>query len=235
MTGGFRALFWPDSQVFWILKENKTLVKLEEGLPRWCSSKESTCQCRRYKRHGFDPWVGKIPQRRKRQSTPVFLPGKFHGQRSLASCSPWGHKELDMTEWLSTHTQIWRNMSFHVHGSQLTLDVPPPWVFATTHQGTCPCGYPTPVLSAGPWSLRAHTLWWPVLTVNTFWTCLDNWYSIIYFHWATLWETSCCHSLESCWPHTRSLYTELWMISTPLLAEALLVESPEKPGCLAFG
>ena len=59
------------------------------------ASKESTCQC---KRRGFDPWVGKIPWRRKWQLTTVFLPGKFHGQRSLAGYSPRGHKESDMTE-----------------------------------------------------------------------------------------------------------------------------------------
>ena len=41
---------------------------------------------------GFDPWVGKIPWRRKRQPTPVFLPGKSHGQKSLAGCSPRCHK-----------------------------------------------------------------------------------------------------------------------------------------------
>ena len=46
----------------------------------------------------FNPWVGKIPWRRKWQSTPVLLPGKFHGQRSLVGYSSWGHKELDMTE-----------------------------------------------------------------------------------------------------------------------------------------
>ena len=40
----------------------------------------------------FDPWVRKIPWRRKWQLTPEFLPGKSHGQRSLASCSPQGHK-----------------------------------------------------------------------------------------------------------------------------------------------
>jgi len=49
----------------------------------------------------FNPWVGKIPCRRKWQPTPVFLPGESHGQRSLADYSPWGHKELDMTEWLT--------------------------------------------------------------------------------------------------------------------------------------
>ena len=58
------------------------------------SGKEPACQCRKHKRRGFDPWVGKILW----QPTPVFLPGEFHGQRSLASCSPWGGKELDATE-----------------------------------------------------------------------------------------------------------------------------------------
>ena len=44
-----------------------------------------------------------ITWRRKWQPTPVFLCGEFHGQRSLEDCSPWGHKELDPTEQLSTH------------------------------------------------------------------------------------------------------------------------------------
>ena len=48
--------------------------------------------------HGFDPWVGKIPWRKAWQPTAVFLPGEFHGQRSLEGYSPWGGKELDMTE-----------------------------------------------------------------------------------------------------------------------------------------
>ena len=47
--------------------------------------------------HAFDPWVGKIPWRRERQPTPVFLPGKAHEQRSLAGYNPWGRKELDTT------------------------------------------------------------------------------------------------------------------------------------------
>ena len=43
-------------------------------------------------------WIGKIPWRKEWQPTPIFLPGEFHGQRSLAGYSPWGRKELDMTE-----------------------------------------------------------------------------------------------------------------------------------------
>ena len=57
-----------------------------------------------YFQHGFHPWVGKMPWSKKWQSAPVFLPGKFHGQRSLGGSSPWGCKELDTTEWLNTHT-----------------------------------------------------------------------------------------------------------------------------------
>ena len=45
-----------------------------------------------------------FPWRRKWQPTPVFLPGKSHGWRSLAGYSPWGHTESDMTEQLNTHT-----------------------------------------------------------------------------------------------------------------------------------
>ena len=50
------------------------------------------------KTHWFDPWVGTIPWRKAQQPTPVFLPGEFHEQRSLAGYSPWGPKQLDMTE-----------------------------------------------------------------------------------------------------------------------------------------
>ena len=59
-----------------------------QGFPGGDSGKEATCQQRRSKRLGFDPWVGKIPWRRKWQPTPIFLPGESHGQRSLAGYSP---------------------------------------------------------------------------------------------------------------------------------------------------
>ena len=50
------------------------------------------------RRPGFDPWVRKIPWRRKWQPTPLFLPGESHGRWNLAGYSPWGRKELDTTE-----------------------------------------------------------------------------------------------------------------------------------------
>ena len=56
-------------------------------LPRWLGGKEPACQCRRHKRRGFSPWVGKIPWRRAWQPTPVFLPGESRGPRSLAGYS----------------------------------------------------------------------------------------------------------------------------------------------------
>ena len=66
--------------------------------PGGASDKEPACQHRRYQRCGFDPWIRKIPWRRKWQPTPVFLPGESHGQRSLVGYSSRGCKESDMTE-----------------------------------------------------------------------------------------------------------------------------------------
>ena len=58
------------------------------GLARSLSGKESTCKWR----GRFDPWIGKIPWRKKWKSIPLFLPGKSCGQRGLVGCSSWGHK-----------------------------------------------------------------------------------------------------------------------------------------------
>ena len=58
------------------------------GFPGGSDSKELARQWR----PGFDPWVGKIPWRRKWQPVPVFLPGEFQGQRSLPGSHPWDHK-----------------------------------------------------------------------------------------------------------------------------------------------
>ena len=73
-------------------------------------------QCRRCRRCGFDPWVGKIPWRREWQPTPVFLPGEFHGQRSLPGYSLWGCKESAMTEEIS----VWC-MHTHRHARTHTI------------------------------------------------------------------------------------------------------------------
>ena len=78
------------------------MLSVGRGFPDGSAGKEPTCQHRRCKRLGINPWVGKIPWRKKWLATPVFLPGKFNGQRSLADYSPWG-KESDMTERTHTH------------------------------------------------------------------------------------------------------------------------------------
>ena len=69
------------------------------------TGKEPTCQCRRLKRHRFNPWVRKIHWRRKWQLTLIFLPGEPREQRSLTGYSPKGLKESDTTEHL-THPNI---------------------------------------------------------------------------------------------------------------------------------
>ena len=91
-------------------QENKTVKTLKTvgttaGPWGGASGVEPTCQCRRQKRCGFDPWSGKIVWRRKWQPTPVFLPGKFHGQRSLAGYRPWGRTESDRAEQQGWGTQ----------------------------------------------------------------------------------------------------------------------------------
>ena len=66
------------------------------------SGKESSCQCRRYKRHGFGPWVRKIPWTREWKPTPVFLPGKFHVQTSLTGYSMEPSRVRH--DWVNKHT-----------------------------------------------------------------------------------------------------------------------------------
>ena len=105
------------------------------GFPGGASGKESTCQCRRCKRCEFDPWVGKIPWRRARQSTPVFLPRESHGQRSLAGYSPWGNIESDATEHNDIKSQVmkfWKSGALMFKGRGI-------WMSQLKHrERTCP-------------------------------------------------------------------------------------------------
>ena len=102
----------------------------------------------------FDPWVGKIPWRRKWQPTPVFLPGKSHGWRSLVGYSPWGHKESDTTERLHFHFQvmcdsIWPHGLLHIRllcpplSPRLCSDSCPLswWCYLTILFSTAPCPF----------------------------------------------------------------------------------------------
>ena len=88
MDNSFKIIFQRDT--FW--------------LSRWCSNKEYTCKCRRYRPCRFNPWVRKIPLGTKWQPTPVFLPGKFHGQRSMTANSPWSSRGRH--DWATEHICI---------------------------------------------------------------------------------------------------------------------------------
>ena len=92
------------SQVSTTGPPGKSLALIFKSQPRYqlasqvvLVTKKPTCQCRRHKRHRFDPWVGKIPWRRAWPPTPVLL-GESHGQMSPVGYRPQGHKELDTTE-----------------------------------------------------------------------------------------------------------------------------------------
>ena len=75
-------------------------------------------ETQRCMRHRFDPWLRKIPWRREWLPTPGFLPGEFHGQRSLMGYRPWGHKELDITEQLNwTECFMISNSRYHQNKS----------------------------------------------------------------------------------------------------------------------
>ena len=95
-----RLLYNPNSVNLWIFFFFFTFIILKR-LPRWCNGKECTCQCRRRRTHRFDPWVRKIPWRRKWQLILVHLPEKLHGQRSLVGYSPWGHRVRH--NWVTEH------------------------------------------------------------------------------------------------------------------------------------
>ena len=97
-----------------------------DGLPQWLSSKDCLLW-KSCKRHRFDPWVGKIPCRRERQSTPVFLAGKTHGQRNLMGYSPYkrsqrvGHDwvtELNWTEHNHIYLRMYSNMKWQISTMQ---------------------------------------------------------------------------------------------------------------------
>ena len=70
---------------------------LSLGHPRWCNGKESTFQFRSCRRHGFDPWVRKIPWSRKWQPIPIFLLENSMDRGPWKAIVHWGHEESDTT------------------------------------------------------------------------------------------------------------------------------------------
>jgi len=68
------------------------------GFPENTGGKETTCQCRRHKRCGFDPWVRKIPWRRVSQPTSVVLPGKIPWTEEPGRLQPIASQTVHMTK-----------------------------------------------------------------------------------------------------------------------------------------
>ena len=93
----FRSFDWVFCFCFLFFFSCMNCLHILEGFPGGSVVKNS-CQCRRSRFHSY---VGKISWRREWLLTPVFLPGEFHGQRSLAGYSPWGHKGSDTTKQLT--------------------------------------------------------------------------------------------------------------------------------------
>ena len=81
--------------------------RIVKDFPGGASGKEPVSQYRRCKRHEFDPWVGKIPWRRAWQPTPVFLPGKSHGQRKLGRLQSIGSQKVRHDQSLTHAQSLW--------------------------------------------------------------------------------------------------------------------------------
>ena len=100
-TGEF-WLLWKSEPILWVF----LFGLLSTRLPWWLRGKKSACPCRIC---GFNPWVGKIPWRRKWKPTPVSLPGKFHRQRSLVATVHGVTKESDR------HDLVTKQQKLHIY------------------------------------------------------------------------------------------------------------------------
>ena len=90
-----------------------------------------------FRRHRFDPWVGKIPWRREWLSTPIFLPGKSHGQRSLVGYSLWGHRVKH--NWVTNTSTFWFfqlvGLGFEIRSGQGAVPPAPQFVWLKLSSG----------------------------------------------------------------------------------------------------
>ena len=120
--------------------------------------KEPACQCRRHKSLRFDSWVGKIPWRRVRQPNPLFLPGEFHGHRSLVGLQSIGSQSQTWLKWLQFSCSV-VSYCLRPHGLQHTR---------------LPCPSPTP----GAYSNSCPSSQWCHLTISSsvvpFASCLQS-------------------------------------------------------------
>ena len=118
------SLVWSNT---WHCLLNSYKVKI--GFLSGASGKEPASQCRRHERHGFNPWIGKIPWRRAWQPTPVFLPEKSHGQRRLLGYRPEsqrvGHNLSDLAQSKNqtegSWTRYFKNKEYSTESSETGL------------------------------------------------------------------------------------------------------------------
>ena len=103
------------------------------GFPGGSDSQEPTCQCKRYRRPRFDPWLRKVPWRRKWQPTAVlFLPGESHGQSNLMGYTV--HGVAKSQTWLSSEHFHAFNFSVYYFGYlSLITELVAPWIFSCRH------------------------------------------------------------------------------------------------------
>ena len=86
-------------------KQKNPDLSVSISIPWWLSSKRIHLQCRRCRRHGFDPWVGKIPWRRKWQPTPVLLPGKIPWTEKPCKLQSLGSQRVRQ-DWVTEHARM---------------------------------------------------------------------------------------------------------------------------------
>ena len=140
-------------------------------LPRWLSGKESTCQCRRRKQRKFDPWMGKIPWRRKWWPIPIFLPGESHRGTWQATV----HRIAKTQTRLSTHAGNRSNMPRGAAKKRKRF--PHSWApllsvlesVASVMNGFSPCWRQTQCAQHSQFSLQCSNRWL-ILWVSTRWS-----------------------------------------------------------------
>ena len=93
--------------LFSIVEQTNRILDSSYEPPRWLSGKKSVCQCQRCRRHRFNPWLGKIPWRRKWQPTAVFLLGGSYGQRSHMYRLQYMWLQRIGHDWAHTHAYAW--------------------------------------------------------------------------------------------------------------------------------
>ena len=151
-----------------------------------------------HRRCEFDPWVRKIPRRRKWPPTPVFLLGEFHGQRSLMGYSPWGLKRV-RHDWMTnthayththTHTHTYSFSDFSCRILSVVLYVDPCWLFyiSVQFQFSCVWLFATPwtaarqaslsITNSRSWLKPCPLSWWCYPTISSsvvpFSSCLQS-------------------------------------------------------------